>query len=90
MLKVSIGSGQGCAPRRSIFRWSCWMKLRRGKGSEGFRRHLSQAGPGDTALFYFSGHGARGRGAAVFQAGGWSPEGLDEGLVAFGGGCFEE
>ncbi|MFC5411723.1 caspase family protein [Larkinella bovis] len=25
----------------------------------GFRTHLSQAGPGDTALFYFAGHGAQ-------------------------------
>lgn len=46
---------------------------------DAFRRHLGQAGPGDVALFHFSGHGAQSASAPEFQP--FFPEGLDEGLV---------
>jgi Caspase domain len=46
---------------------------------DAFRRHLGQAGPGDVALFHFSGHGAQSASAAAFRP--FFPEGLDEGLV---------
>lgn len=46
---------------------------------DAFRRHLGQAGPGDVALFHFSGHGAQSKSAAAFRP--FFPDGLDEGLV---------
>ena len=44
-----------------------------------FRRHLGQATAGDTAIFYYSGHGSRERSPEVF----WTiePDRLDETLV---------
>lgn len=44
-----------------------------------FRDHLGRAGPGDTALFHYCGHGARARSAPEFLQ--FFPEGKDEGLV---------
>jgi pimeloyl-ACP methyl ester carboxylesterase len=44
-----------------------------------FRTHLCQAGPDDTVLFHYSGHGARARSAAAFKR--LYPDGRDEGLV---------
>jgi hypothetical protein len=51
----------------------------RGNVIDAFRRHLGQAGPGDVALFHFSGHGAQSASAAAFKP--FFPDGLDEGLV---------
>jgi pimeloyl-ACP methyl ester carboxylesterase len=48
---------------------------------DGFRSHLSQAGPNDVALFQFSGHGARWKSAKEFNA--FYPDGYDEGLVCW-------
>lgn len=46
---------------------------------DGFRRHLGQAGAGDTAFFFFAGHGSQERAPEVF----WTiePDHLDETLV---------
>jgi len=44
-----------------------------------FRRHLGQAGPEDTALFLYCGHGARWASAKEFQR--QTPDAMDEGLV---------
>jgi hypothetical protein len=44
-----------------------------------FRTHLGQAGPDDTVLFHYSGHGARSRSAPAFRH--LYPDGWDEGLV---------
>lgn len=46
---------------------------------DGFRRHLAQAGPGDSVLFHYSGHGARERAAPEFSH--LYPDGWGEGLV---------
>lgn len=46
---------------------------------ERFRAHLGQAGPGDTALFFFAGHGSRERAPEAFWA--IEPDRLDETLV---------
>lgn len=46
-----------------------------------WRTHLGQAGPADTALIYFSGHGARSRTAAEFHE--LEPDGLEEGWVLY-------
>jgi hypothetical protein len=46
---------------------------------DGFRQHLGQAGAGDTAFFFFAGHGSQERAPEVF----WTiePDHLDETLV---------
>lgn len=43
--------------------------------------HLKQAGKGDTAIFYFSGHGSRQQSAPEFKP--YSTDGLEETLVCF-------
>ncbi|MEL7499473.1 MAG: caspase family protein [Planctomycetota bacterium] len=48
---------------------------------DGFRNHLSQAGPDDYVLFQFSGHGARWKSAPEFHS--YYPDGFDEGLVCW-------
>ena len=48
---------------------------------EGFRKHLSQAGPDDIVVFQFSGHGARWKAAPEFNQ--YYPDGYDEGLVCW-------
>ncbi len=48
---------------------------------DAFRRHLSQAGPDDVALFYYSGHGSQEKAPPQF----WhlEPDHLDETLVCY-------
>lgn len=46
---------------------------------EGFEQLIEKVGPGDTAFFYFSGHGARAKSAIEFQH--LSGDGFDETLV---------
>lgn len=53
----------------------------RGNIIQMFRKHLSQAGPSDTVVFHYSGHGARTKSAEVFKR--FYPDGKDEGLVCF-------
>jgi hypothetical protein len=48
---------------------------------ERFRRHLGQAGEGDTALFFFAGHGSRERPPERYAA--IEPDGWSETLMAF-------
>ena len=48
---------------------------------ENFREHLGQAGPDDTALFCYSGHGSQCRTAPEFRY--LEPDGLDETLVLY-------
>jgi hypothetical protein len=48
---------------------------------EAFRSHLGQAGTGDVALFYYSGHGSQEPAPAEYQN--QEPDGLDETLVAY-------
>lgn len=48
-----------------------------------FRDHLGLAQSGDTALFYFSGHGSRLKTAKEFVDAKLQPEGLDETLVCY-------
>ena len=47
----------------------------------GFGEHLSQAGPDDVAIFYYSGHGSREASAPEFS--GFFPDGMDETIVCF-------
>lgn len=48
---------------------------------EAFRSHLGQAGAGDLAVFYFSGHGSRQPSAPAFRLAGLTGEAEDETLV---------
>lgn len=48
---------------------------------DNFRRHLGQAGPGDTALFCYSGHGSQCQTAPEFYY--LEPDRLDETLVCY-------
>ena len=48
---------------------------------DGFRTHLTQAGPDDTVLFYYSGHGSQEYAPPEFWA--VEPDHLDETLVCF-------
>jgi hypothetical protein len=46
-----------------------------------FRSHLGQAGPGDAALFYYSGHGSQEPAPPEYRD--QEPDGMDETLVAY-------
>ena len=46
-----------------------------------FREHLGKAGSGDTALFYYSGHGSQAR--ALPEDAALEPDGLDETIVLY-------
>jgi len=48
---------------------------------DGFRKHLAQAGAGDVALFYYSGHGAQEKADSAF----WNiePDHLNETIVCY-------
>jgi hypothetical protein len=48
---------------------------------DGFRQHLSQAGPDDVALFFYAGHGAQENAPEEFWA--IEPDRLDETLVCY-------
>lgn len=48
---------------------------------DGFRQHLGQAGEGDVAFFYYSGHGSQERAPTLFW--GIEPDHLDETLVLY-------
>jgi hypothetical protein len=48
---------------------------------QAFRNHLGQAGAGDVALFYYSGHGSQELSPPEYQN--QEPDGLDETLVAY-------
>ena len=50
-----------------------------------FREHLAQAGPDDTALVYYSGHGSYGVTAAEFQSA--APDKQEEGWVLYDSRC---
>lgn len=50
-----------------------------------FREHLAQAGPDDTALVYYSGHGSYGVTAAEFQS--TAPDRQEEGWVLYDSRC---
>ncbi len=48
---------------------------------DGFRQHLGRAGPGDVALFYYSGHGSQAPSPPEWRH--LEPDGLDETLVCY-------
>jgi len=90
---VSVGRLQGCVndvgavadwlgrayPGRLALECLTDAQATRGNLIERFRTHLGQAGPEDTVLFHYSGHGARSCSAAAFKR--LYPDGRDEGLV---------